>query len=61
MATVIYILQERMTIATAIVKKFAPNSAFIPPSDHPDIIAGQGTVAMELLEQVLGWLKRDNY
>jgi threonine dehydratase len=24
----------------------------IPPYDHPDIIAGQGTVALELLEQV---------
>ena len=23
----------------------------IPPYDHPDIIAGQGTVALELLEQ----------
>jgi threonine dehydratase len=27
---------------------------FIPPYDHPDIIAGQGTAAMELLEQVDG-------
>ena len=25
--------------------------AFIPPFDHPDVIAGQGTVALELLEQ----------
>jgi threonine dehydratase/serine racemase len=25
---------------------------FIPPYDHPDIIAGQGTVALEMLEQV---------
>ncbi|UJR29758.1 hypothetical protein I4U23_017306 [Adineta vaga] len=25
---------------------------FIPPSDHRDIIAGQGTIALELLEQV---------
>src|SRR5262249_18440747 len=24
----------------------------IPPYDHPDVIAGQGTVALELLEQV---------
>jgi threonine dehydratase/serine racemase len=26
----------------------------IPPYDHPDVIAGQGTVALELLEQVPG-------
>ncbi|MDX1385927.1 MAG: pyridoxal-phosphate dependent enzyme, partial [Thermoanaerobaculia bacterium] len=26
----------------------------IPPYDHPDVIAGQGTAAMELLEQVEG-------
>lgn len=45
-------LQDGMAVATAIVKKLAPNSAFIPSSNHPDIIAGQGTIAMELLEQV---------
>ncbi len=27
-------------------------ATFIPPYDHPDIIAGQGTVALELTEQV---------
>jgi threonine dehydratase/serine racemase len=27
-------------------------ATLIPPYDHPDIIAGQGTVALELLEQV---------
>ncbi|MCA9270599.1 MAG: pyridoxal-phosphate dependent enzyme [Planctomycetales bacterium] len=27
-------------------------AAFIHPYDHPDVIAGQGTVALELLEQV---------
>lgn len=25
---------------------------FVPPYDHPDVIAGQGTVALELLDQV---------
>ena len=25
---------------------------YIPPYDHPDIIAGQGTVALEMLEQI---------
>ncbi|MFG0244142.1 MAG: threo-3-hydroxy-L-aspartate ammonia-lyase [Phycisphaerales bacterium JB054] len=30
----------------------------VPPYDHPDVIAGQGTVALELLEEVgeLDWL-----
>ena len=27
---------------------------FVPPYDHPDVIAGQGTVALELLAQVPG-------
>ena len=27
-------------------------ASFIPPYDHPDIIAGQGTVALELAEQL---------
>lgn len=29
-------------------------ATIIPPSDHPDVIAGQGTVALELLDQVAG-------
>ncbi|GEL77595.1 threonine ammonia-lyase [Tenuibacillus multivorans] len=28
------------------------DGVFIPPYDHPDIIAGQGTVGLEILEQV---------
>lgn len=33
-------------------------SVLIPPYDHPDVIAGQGTAALELLEQAeqLDWL-----
>jgi threonine dehydratase len=27
------------------------HAAFIPPFDHPDVIAGQGTVGLELMEQ----------
>ena len=27
---------------------------FIPPFDHPDIIAGQGTVGMEIVRQMNG-------
>lgn len=29
-------------------------ATFVPPYDHPDVIAGQGTVGLELLEQVPG-------
>jgi len=27
-------------------------AVFIPPFDHPDVVAGQGTVALEILDQV---------
>ena len=27
---------------------------FVPPFDHPDVVAGQGTLALELLDQVPG-------
>jgi len=30
------------------------NALYVPPYDHPDIIAGQGTVALELYEQASG-------
>jgi len=33
------------------------NNLLVPPYDHRDIVAGQGTLAIELLEQVVG--KRD--
>jgi serine racemase len=29
-------------------------ATLIPPYNHPDVIAGQGTIALEFLEQV-GW------
>lgn len=29
-----------------------PNALFISPVNHPDIMAGQGTIALELLQQV---------
>ena len=37
----------------ALVAKYAPNAVYVPPFDHPDIMAGQGTIAVELLEQVI--------
>ena len=30
-----------------------PSAVLIPPSNHPDVMAGQGTIAMEMLEQVI--------
>ena len=43
-------LADRETTAAAVVAD--TGATMIPPYDHPDIIAGQGTVALELLEQV---------
>jgi len=36
------------------VYRLVPNENFfiVPPYDHRDVIAGQGTIAVELLEQV---------
>ena len=41
--------QEANTCAIAIAGD--QNKVFIPPYDHPDIIAGQGTVGMEIIRQ----------
>ncbi|MFY7802033.1 MAG: threo-3-hydroxy-L-aspartate ammonia-lyase [Limnoraphis robusta] len=49
------ILYERAEIAREVLcQKIATerNSTIIPPYDHSDIIAGQGTTAFELLEEV---------
>lgn len=42
-------LEARETLAAEVVAR--TGATFIPPYDHPHIIAGQGTVALELLEQ----------
>jgi threonine dehydratase/serine racemase len=44
--------QAREETAAAVVAQ--TGGTLIPPHDHPDIIAGQGTAALELLEQVPG-------
>jgi len=41
--------ENREQITTAIIEK--TGATLIPPFDHPFIIAGQGTAALELLEQ----------
>jgi threonine dehydratase/serine racemase len=38
--------------ATAVAVVAETGATLIPPYDHPDVIAGQGTTALELLEQV---------
>jgi threo-3-hydroxy-L-aspartate ammonia-lyase len=40
--------REQLARAVASERGFV----LIPPYDHPDVIAGQGTVAMEILEQI---------
>jgi threonine dehydratase/serine racemase len=43
-------LQAREATAAAVLAE--TGGTLIPPYDHPDIIAGQGTAALELLDQV---------
>jgi threonine dehydratase len=43
-------LQARETTAAAVLQR--TGGTLIPPYDHPDIIAGQGTAALELLAEV---------
>jgi threonine dehydratase/serine racemase len=40
--------------ATAAAVMAETGAALVPPYNHPDVIAGQGTAALELLEQVPG-------
>lgn len=43
-------LADRQNTLARVVRE--TGAAFIPPYDHPDIVAGQGTAALELHEQV---------
>ena len=45
-------LAAREETAAAVVAE--TGATLVPPYDHADVIAGQGTVALELLEQVAG-------
>jgi len=40
------------SLATALAYAHEQGSVFVHPFDHPDIIAGQGTIGLELVEQV---------
>lgn len=42
--------ESRETIAAQIISK--SGGTLVPPYDHPDIIAGQGTVGLEIIEQI---------
>lgn len=44
--------QDREQVAQELIDK--EGLTLIPPFDHPDVIAGQGTAAMELFEEVGG-------
>ena len=43
-------LEERINTANSIVKKCG--GTLVPPFDHPSVIAGQGTMALEFVDQV---------
>lgn len=43
-------LEARETTAAAVLAE--TGGTLLPPYNHPDVIAGQGTIAVELLEQV---------
>lgn len=43
-------LEARGTMADEVLQR--TGGVMIPPYDHPDIIAGQGTAALELLEEI---------
>jgi threonine dehydratase len=47
-----HVSQKREEIAWQIQEKFG--YTLIPPFDHPDVIAGQGTAALELAEEIKG-------
>lgn len=46
------LLQVRDAATQKIIEENSPNAYLIPSSDHPHVIAGQGSIALELLEQV---------
>ncbi|KAL8760686.1 MAG: hypothetical protein Q9184_003133 [Pyrenodesmia sp. 2 TL-2023] len=49
--------QEREAVVEGVIKK--TGAILVPPYDHPNIILGQGTMALELEEQVCDLVKGD--
>jgi len=49
--------EEREAVVEDVIKR--TNAVLVPPYDHPDIILGQGTMALELEEQVRELVRQD--
>ena len=49
--------QARCAATKKLIADHGPNAYLIPSSDHPHIIAGQGSIAVEFLEQVASFFK----
>ena len=47
-----YRYQARDAATKKLIADHGPHAYLIPSSDHPHIIAGQGSIAVEFLEQV---------
>jgi threonine dehydratase len=43
---------EREEVTNRVLKSLEPGVVVLPPYDHPDVILGQGTLALELEQQV---------
>ena len=48
----LYLYQARDAATKKLIADHGPHAYLIPSSDHPHIIAGQGSIAVEFLEQV---------
>ena len=48
----LYLYQARDAATKKIIEDHGPHAYLIPSSDHPHIIAGQGSIGVEFLEQV---------
>ena len=48
----LYLNQARDAATKKLIADHSPHAYLIPSSDHPHIIAGQGSIAVEFLEQV---------
>ena len=49
--------QERETVVEDVIRR--TGAVLVPPYDHPNILLGQGTMALELEEQVRGLVAED--
>ena len=48
----LHLYQARDAATKKLIADHGPHAYLIPSSDHPHIIAGQGSIAVEFLEQV---------